>query len=416
MRATPRHARRRFVRFVHLLTALTPLTASAALCAEHVVLTESLELRRGTIVSADGRGVALSASDGTVELIPAAACVGFSDASIGLQVDPRQGLLLFADGQRLPGRPEVRAGGLHWRHETLGSIKVELEEIEAIVLSFSMGVPIVGERDVVLLRNGDRLEGIVESLGEEIELVQSDGSQSDGRGERRLKIPFERIANLALVTPTRPGTGSRLWFRDGTVLDAQRPTIGSGLVHVAGIALATRPADPSAPAPTPSGTAPTRLDVSSLSVPISLVRGVQFSAAPITPVARLVPISIEAPPERFSAPMPQLLDIDPPLGLARLRLSGPMVLRMALPSDAARLVAALRLPEEALPWGSVAVTLRDMEGIRWSGVLDVETRSAFVDVEVAGRYIEVELGEAANGPIGDFIVVDSGLVSSTKPR
>ncbi|MHC4992956.1 MAG: hypothetical protein ACYTGC_18435, partial [Planctomycetota bacterium] len=126
------------------------------------------------------------------------------------------GMLLLADGQRLPGRAVSDAAPdaqdkLAWDHDRLGRMLVELDEIRFLRLHPDAPMIEPGDADQVLLANGDRLEGFVVSLGDPISIEVDTDS-----GTNVVDVPLDRAAAVAMVTPQRRTDKPRLWLRDGT--------------------------------------------------------------------------------------------------------------------------------------------------------------------------------------------------------
>jgi hypothetical protein len=134
------------------------------------------------------------------------------------------GVLLLNDGQRLPGVPapgSAQGDELAWTHPWLGRLEVPLDSIWAVTFRADVAVPVPGDSDVIVLVNEDRLEGFVTGLGDPITMeIEIDGTASD------VRVPRDRAAAAALVAPRRAASGRRIWFDDGTMLDARTLHVG----------------------------------------------------------------------------------------------------------------------------------------------------------------------------------------------
>lgn len=131
------------------------------------------------------------------------------------------GLLVLADGQRLPGALARGSAAeseeiLSWEHPWLGRVDVKLEQVMALSLRASAPVPVPGDKDVIVLANGDRLSGFITGLGDPMTIVVDDA------GGQEMRVPVDRAVGLALVTPPQRARGPRVWFADGTMLDVRR--------------------------------------------------------------------------------------------------------------------------------------------------------------------------------------------------
>ncbi len=142
-------------------------------------------------------------------------------------VVPRlQGWLRLADGQRFPGQAlsgaRVADGVFVWSQSSwLGRLNVPLDRIASVTFSGSATVPSPGDADVLVLANGDRVEGFVTALGDPVSLeVPND----DDGGYSFIDLPLGRVHAVRMVTPKQKPTGHRLWFTDGTIT-------GTSLVH-----------------------------------------------------------------------------------------------------------------------------------------------------------------------------------------
>ena len=68
---------------------------------------------------------------------------------------------------------------LVWTHQRLGRVDVPVDMVAAIVFAPDEPQPEPGRADVVVLRNGDRVEGLITRLGDplSIEVAMGDESQ-----------------------------------------------------------------------------------------------------------------------------------------------------------------------------------------------------------------------------------------------
>ena len=142
------------------------------------------------------------------------------------------GLLMLADGQRFPGKalsgaPKT-AGLFVWNHSRFGRMEVPLAWVRTVLLAG--GAPLVPshEADVLMLRNGDVVEGLITALGDpvSIELMSDDEPQI-------IELPLDGITLVSMVTPTLPPQGQRIWLRDGSVVDAAHVLLGDdGIVRL----------------------------------------------------------------------------------------------------------------------------------------------------------------------------------------
>lgn len=117
--------------------------------------------------------------------------------------------LLLADGRRLPGTAaeggSTSAEALAWKHAWLGRIEVPIDDIRALVLRPGETAPSAHAEDVIILANGDRLEGIITALGDPI-TIEIGGPDA----ARAIDVPLDRIAAAATLNPPRAASGRRI--------------------------------------------------------------------------------------------------------------------------------------------------------------------------------------------------------------
>ena len=139
--------------------------------------------------------------------------------------------LELVDGQRFPGtlRPSD-TGEPVWRSAWLKDIRFDLDRISRLNLSEDgRAVPDAVDADVVVLANGDRIEGLVADIGfnVEIEVDRPDGETNS------VMIPLDRIASISLVNPIEPGNGAMTWLRGGhRILSESIRILGDGYVSL----------------------------------------------------------------------------------------------------------------------------------------------------------------------------------------
>jgi len=300
------------------------------------------------------------------------------------------GMLLLADGQRLPGDPAAGVkpanDALAWNHPWLGRIDVPLKLIAAVVVTPGTTPPVTNIKDVVLFGNGDRQEGIIVGLGDPIAMeVTIEGS------DRVIDIPLDRVAAVSLIAPKQQLVGKRIWFDEGTVLDVQSVSVGDDqFVKLTGSSVA-------------SGTQPTR-------VGLSQIAAVLLDSKALLPLADLTPSRIEGPVTRYTLPKPALMDTDAPLNLSRIDLRGPIVVRYALPAGCARFAAEAVLPPSARNWGDCELIVRLDDAVAFTARLNSETPEATISIPVTGRELTIEITAGARGPIQDRVILTRAML------
>jgi hypothetical protein len=301
---------------------------------------------------------------------------------------PPAGAVVLADGQRLPGVLGDVApredGAIVWLHAWLDRMTVPLERVATAVFQPDAAAPAPGVLDVILLSNGDRLEGLLAGIGANVSL----DVERDGRRETTL-IPFERVAAVTLVAPPRPPTGTRVWFRDGTVLAVERILAGDdGYVRLV---------------------APLAPRVQEIQLRIADVLGITFDPDAIVPLAALPPARVEDNPLRFEVPAPCAMDAGAPLGLSRIELRGPLVVRYALPPGARRFAARGAIPRDAQAWADFELIVSCDAQTLVRTKLGAGAHEIDVNIPVRGAELTIEITEGGNGPIQDRLVLERAM-------
>lgn len=355
------------------------------------------------------------------ERMPLASCVAIvanrpvRAAAVGPRAEPAVELV---DGQRFPGEPRATAKPFAWSHSWLGVQAIELERTRSIVLQPSSvaqtsratsgtGLPEPGAEDLVLLANGDRVEGIIEEFGADVVVERANAGATT--------IPIGRIAALVLISPLEPPIGPRLWFDDGTVIDAvptSSETAKPGLLAIRRIPRSpTKAAGVEPPTPTTAERTPL--------VETVVLRAFATSPSAILPLASVT--LNEARPTgtlpTFAPNRPTTLPGQWPANLLPIVIGGATAVRYELPEATGRFVAEMR-PEGANPrWTSFTVVVRsgDREVFRREVVPDPSTGALpreplWINVPITSRALEIEVLEGERGPICDGIRLDYAMV------
>jgi hypothetical protein len=345
-----------------------------------------------------GRGAPLS--------VPREECLFIvAEGSIGVASSRGGGVLEYADGRRVPGSPRLLDGAIVWRHRWLGERPLDIESLRSIILAPSVAAsadaPSTARGDEVLLVNGDRIEGIVQSIGSVVAIERLEGGT--------FELPFERVARITLIAPDaspdaiRGIAAPRAWIVDGTVVDGSPdlpiPDDGDGRSYAA---------DP-----------PTVLELSmpeeSFSRPIEVValRGFVPDRSRFIPFARLAPSELRPSGDlpRFALPAPERAGGAWPADLEPVVVRGPVRLRYRLPVEGC-VFAARILPHDADPrWTDAELVLRDggREVFRRRVVAEME--SEWIRVRLSSDEFELEITEGERGPVRDALRFELGLVA-----
>jgi hypothetical protein len=301
-----------------------------------------------------------------------------------------RGLVMLADGQRLPGEALLGAAqetdALAWNHPWLGRVDVPLKLIESVLFEPDAVAPPVGEDDAVLLGNGDIQQGIVTAIGDPVKIEIGEGSD-----RRIIDIPIARIVAIHMIAPRQAGAGKRVWFNEGTVLDVQSIVVEhDGLVRMSGGALA-------------NGTQPPRVSMDEIAA-------ILFDRQRLLPLASQTPARVDGPPTRYTLPRPTAREPDAPLGLSMMEFSGPITVRYALPAGCERFLAEAELPRQARAWGDCELIVRSDDEEVFRAKLSAATPSASINVPLKGRELTIEIAAGAHGPIQDLVRLHRSLL------
>ena len=277
---------------------------------------------------------------------------------------------------------------LVWNQSSwLGRMKVPLSTIESVTFTGSATVASTGERDVLLLANGDRLEGYIISLGDPITVEPLNDT---GEVAPTIELPLDRVSSVRMVTPTQRPKGRRLWLIDGTIFDVEEVTLGDdGFFRLEGIQFS---------------------DDDSKRIEIEGVAAVLFNQERLVPFSRLSPRRVQGPPTRYVVPEPRALDEQASLGLSRVEFRGPLVAQYILPHGASWFAAEARLPLTAWTWGDCDLVIRDDGRVVFSQRLNAAEPTATIGVPLTGSLLSVEITEGSAGPIQDQVVLFRAMV------
>jgi hypothetical protein len=372
------------------LAAAGPVRATGD-AGRYLLIDRMLDALEITDVVIDDRDITYRDRTDTAQRLPLENCIGLvrsAPAAPDAAGLPRR--LVLSDGQRIPGRLDTHAPHqrdvLAWSHPWLGTIETPLDHVAAVTFRDGQPVPVPGSADVVVLRNGDRLEGFVTAIADPIaiDVGLDDASQ-------RVDIPVARAASAALISPRRPITGRRIWFRDGTTIDARSLGVGDdGFVRLS--------------------TAWTDRSEQPMQVRLEDIDAILFDARSMIPLGRLEPARVETSAVRYVLEPPRVPDVAAPLGLGRIVCRGPIVVRYALPPGCRRFAAEAALPEAARVWGDYELIVRDDEEEVYRERLNADAPRQTINVPLRGSELTIELTQGANGPIQDDLVLARAML------
>ena len=289
------------------------------------------------------------------------------------------GRLWLTDGSHYSTKPLFRRGNLIWKNEMIGQIEAPLDQIIAFNRS-SITFPDSSQNDdLVVLENGDQIEGLVDRIDEKLFIEQVDGSM-DG-------IPLERVDSFALINDRTPDTGARLWSVGGDKIafDSFRYEQGLGLIF----------------------------DERRIHVPTlpGQVTAFTYNIERITPLADL-PVETSGIPGqlRYHTPAPVNQGGVWPLDASPILISGPIRLEWDLPRSGLGLIASAVLPSECRKYGSVELVISDKSGVLLRQVLTRDEPLCDIRIQIRGRQLTLELHDNGDGPLQDSIRLDQAIL------
>jgi hypothetical protein len=331
-------------------------------------------------------------------------------------------VLELTDGQRLTGAlvplaPDAPAEEIvRWLHPLLGAMEFRLDDIHRIVLSPEQVPPqaSAGTADVVILANGDRIEGFVGGVGAALTLEV---------GEQQRTIPLDRIAGIILANPPEPMRGIVVYLRDGSIIACdQLAAADDGQVVIIPRALAGQPeVQPGS-------------ESAAIRLPLVEVAAMSLDAESLSPLAALeIASQIPAEGRRWVPPLRRHGPAHALLGAPDLEFPGPMTVDWVLPTGAAWFAARAELPRTMWNWGNceLIVSLVSGSGSRESASevfrsqLNAETPLAEIHLnlpeaarQAGGRgpfRLRVRIDPGLYGPIQDQVVLRRPLVLLATP-
>lgn len=311
----------------------------------------------------------------------------------------------LADGQRFAGHPTGRPDDavLEWKNPDFGDhgiMPIPLDLVRHVTLGPSARPPAPGTpgaRDLIVLVNGDTVDGFIESIGEPTR-IDHDSTAVD--------IPMERIAEVRLGGPAVRPSGLMVWLTGGSV--ARVSSLATDATGRVTIQLA--PLDTST-AGTESLTA---------EVPLDRLHAAAFDMARLVPLASITPTRQAGSPERvFTEPLRTGPAAGAVLGAPDITFPGPMSVSWTLPPGAGRLGGLAELPEDCRMWGDCTLAITISSGERGREVFRAELNGASPRAEFnvelpaqpgAGATLTMSIEAGPYGPIQDRVVLQRAVL------
>lgn len=315
---------------------------------------------------------------------------------------PMPGLLVTSDGQRLPGEPRISSGRLLWRNRWTGEVAIPLEDLAALRLAPDGDLPEAIDRDVVELVNGDRVEGLVGSIGVNVTVDDMSSSPTPDAAEREaIGVPLERIRAIRLLPAPSEPKGARAWFADGTVaagrIVADEQSGGMRFI----------PALPPSSRSEETGREPIRVRPEDLRAYVPNVATV----VPLASIAASRTLATGTWPS-YSPPEFAISRTPGPADAADVVLHGAGTVRWTLPKGSWTLVAEAmpHAPDDA--WTSFDLVVRDGSSEVFRREFGAGTGPTEIRIPLAGQDLAIEVTEGERGPIADAIRLRRAMLLS----
>lgn len=391
MRPTPL-----FCALVVVVCGLMPGRVSAD-PIEVILIGQDLQVTQTRLVTLDQQYVSTRPAGGAARTDAVSDFIALAAVNVTPAL-PGTGLLVLADGQQLPGEAledDNAEDVLVWRHPWLGRIDVPIDDVANVRFRAGVSLPEPSNADVVLLANGDRLEGFIVALGDPVVLEVQRGDAVS-----LLELPLRNVASVRMVAPQQEPSGVRVWLADGTIIDAHAVQIEDN-----GRARLTStwhgPDD-----------APTRLMTSEITA-------ILLDPSTLTPLADIPPQRVEGPMTRYEIPAPMVREEAAVLGLSSIEYRGPLVVHYVLPRGTSRFAAEAILPDTAQPWGDFELIVRSAGEVLFQTRMNASNPSVNINIELpaseAGRELTVEMLEGAYGPINDRLILQRPMLLVQPP-
>jgi hypothetical protein len=296
----------------------------------------------------------------------------------------------LTDGQVLTGQwkgANESGSALRWEHAALGTVDLPLTTISRVRLADRPAPapdPEVG--DVVVLSNGDRMTGFVESAGQGVITITPTGADA------AIDLPADRLAGLSLANPPDDGSAApyRLVLDDGSRVAATDLTwLEQTLSFTPALGAADR----------------------ALTLPVE--RLVRIDAAGSGRVLRpLASAAMELTDggRVFGVPYP------PRAHGETISLHAPATVRFTLPPGARRLAATVRLDlpatlsDDRRRLADCTLTIDHGQDEPTVIELSADQPESRINVPLIDGTLELTAGEGAFGPILDRIALTDALM------
>ena len=298
------------------------------------------------------------------------------------------GRLGLTDGQVWVGTPLNASGQtVSWFVEDALVLSVGLERIVSAEIFGPLDSMTRADwgavGDLVALRNGDVLDGFVESIDEQVR-VEVDGET--------VAMPFDRVAGVLLANPAEAPDGIVVRTTGGSII-----TVDGVRVSMTGEMTATL---------AHGG------DTSEFTLPGPRVRSFLFAPNAVAGLAGIAPAEIVTPGVASVARTLAITD-DPEIGFGGVALRGPVSVRWSFARPASRFAATATLPPAMWAWGDCEVVVSTADGREvLRERLWAERPTVEINVPLAGLPgMVVEIVSGRGGSVQDRVVLTRPVVA-----
>lgn len=306
---------------------------------------------------------------------------------------PMPGLLVTVDGQRLPGEPRISGGRLLWRNRWTGEVAIALEDLAALRLAPDGEIPEAKDGDVIELVNGDRVGGLIASIGVDVSIEDPAAPVTPGATEREaVRIPLERVRSIRLLPAPVAASGPRAWFADGTVASGRivADEQSGGMRFIPSLPASSRSEESSREA--------IRIRPEDLRAYLPEIGSVvPLPSLPATEVLATGTWPSYAPPELVTSRSPG------PADAPDLVFHGPGAARWSVPDGPWTLVAEAMPHAPDAKWTSFDLVVRDGAREVYRRTFDADTGPVELKVPIDSASLAIEVTEGDRGPIADAI-------------
>ncbi|GEM_PF-4566045 len=293
----------------------------------------------------------------------------------------------LADGQRWVGAPAPASLPEHldWKIDRVGVLSAPLEQVLLARLRPDAPMPGIDPQtaeDRLLLANGDALSGLLVAIGDDVEFEVSGSTEAT-------HLPLAQVASLALVNPPARPSGMVVWLADGSVLSIKECRWSPASFQFT-----------------------TSVDSLKCNVETEMLRGINFAAERVTPLAHFEPQVSHESKWISVVESPQMLDAGRPVGLSDVQMRGPIEARYALPEGATRFVATAVVPRFAADWAELNLSvIVDGQTVFEAGMDGTGRSRREIDVPLHdASTLTIQIDEGARGPIQDVIVLQRPML------